>query len=163
MEIREFSKVFDGLPQWLEENKAMALEGRFIDDGMFSWNMSYRNAGPFNHFIEDITTFDLGLAEGQVVKHLSSLGCRMIFIGTFAGNVVIHERTRHTDPSHEGTPENAPIIVACYTPKVLEPIVGNKPLRQSDLYRLTGFFNVTENIGYTLKRIRALSASEEVA
>ncbi len=160
MELREFSKVFDGLPHWLDEDKAMSLERQFIDDGTFSWNMSFRKAGLFHQFVEEITSFDLGLKEGQVVKYLSSLGCRLIFIGTFAGNVIIHQRNSFGEVEHDGQPENAPVVAVCYAPDIIEPLVGNKPLRQNDLYRLTGYFNSRDNLGNALSRIRHRSSVE---
>lgn len=160
MEVRDFTRVFDNVKNYLDETKVAELECAFLDDGMFVWNSSFRNAGKLTSFSEDIASFDLGLKEGEVVKYLSSLGCRMIIIGTFAGNVVIHQRTAFESSAHDGSPDNSPAIVVCYSPKDIEAIVGNKPLRQADLYRYTGFFNERENIGETLKRIRKSCAMD---
>tara|TARA_B100000929_G_scaffold100901_1_gene79652 strand:- start:13121 stop:13603 length:483 start_codon:yes stop_codon:yes gene_type:complete len=155
MEVRDFSKVFDGLPTWLDEDVSMMLEERYIEDGDYAWNASFRQANSFEEFVTDVCDLDLRLKEGEVKKFLSSLGCRLIFIGTFAGNVVIHQRRGfHRAVSHEVPIENERINVLCYAPKEIQEIIGNKPITVHDLYRYTGFFNAKNNLGALLGKLR---------
>ena len=153
MELKDFTKVFDGLSNELSEERQAQIETAFMEDGDFAWNVSFRNTGAFNRFVDDVVTMDLGLSEGEVRKFTSSLGCQMIFIGTFAGNMVIHQRR----PFHRTEPipqSSGRVTVVCYAPKELQDIVGSKAIDISDLYRYTGFFNPASNIGNSLKKLR---------
>lgn len=156
MEMRDFSKVFDGLTSWLDEDVSLRLEERFIEDGDYHWNASFRQPGLFNEFVAEVCHMNLGLKEGEVKKFLSSLGCRMIFIGTFAGNVLIHQRRGFQRVENQGAPiESERVNVLCYAPGEIQEIIGSKPISVHELYRYTGFFNARNNLGNSFKRLLA--------
>lgn len=155
MDNRIFSRVWDSydyLPQAVES----AFENHFMDvDGQFTWDTIGRNVRKYNEFLEDITEFDFGLKVGEVKRYLAPTSERMLMIGTPLGNAIIHQRYHYERITvREGDLAAVPIMVRVYVPHDLRSFLGDKPIREEQLYRYTGFHNHKDNLGFSLVRLQ---------
>lgn len=151
---RDFSKVFNFFPL-VDDASLHVFENSFLDseDG-FLWDISARNSKKTENLVEDMVEYDFGLKNGEVISLMTSLGIRMIAIGTCLGNVVIHERQRFRRVEEHDGDGTGPVILTCYFPQELEDLIGLRPLKDEQVYRYTGFFNTENNIGKTLGRLK---------
>lgn len=153
MELKDFERVYESF-DFLDRAKIENLEKQFVTEDDFTWNLGFKDRGVVNETIEDLVSFDLGLEEGEVKNLYSSLGCRMIFIGTCVGNVVIHQRKDFKRYESADGEERYTVNVVSYVPEALRSIVSNKTLNVNELYRYTGFLNSRSNIGNSLATLR---------
>ena len=152
MRVCDFSKVFHHFPM-VDDTTVHHLEATFLDPTWgFLWDVSQRNVKVMGEFVENITEYDFGLEEGEVRSILTSLGTRMIAIGTSLGNVVLHERQRYRRVEEREEDGNGPVIVIGYYPEPLQDLLGTRSVKDDQFYRYTGFFNAKDNIGHNLKQ-----------
>lgn len=155
MNVRSFTRVFSQFPL-LSDTLTQELETTFLDPTWgFLWDVSQRNVKVMDEFIDDITQFDFGLKAGDVVSVMTSLGTRMIAIGTPLGNVVIHERQRYRRVEERDEDGSGPVVLIGYYPPALQGLLGTRAVKDDQLYHYTGFFNPKSNIGFTINSIVA--------
>lgn len=154
MQRKDFSKVFNQV-SLLDASVVEELERVFYDPNEgFVWDVGFQKRGLFQWFSREIVDYDFGLAVGEVAGIETSLGSRMIVVGTRAGNVVLHEKIQEEKVHRPLDDEEVrDIIVMSHYPSTLKNLLGTRPVRIDQLYLYTGFFNDADNIGYTLERL----------
>lgn len=161
MLTKDFTRIFNSHP-FLEEQLVASLERDFMDEDGFKWDASLRNVRKTEEFTGDIVDYDLQLASGEVRSILTSLGTRMIVVGTIIGNVILHERQMYYPPNTDRSDDYSRSLIIGHLPAVLTAIVGNKPLKDHQIYAFTGFFNSKGNLGHSLIQLsNALRSKEE--
>lgn len=154
MIVKDFTKAFMDIPKTLDDVSTNLLESRYMYNGDFAWNLAHTEIDKFMSFMDDIVSIDLGINEGEIIKFTSSMGCRMIFIGTYVGNVVVHLRG-DVAGSLDNVLESTKMAVYCYTPKMLRNILGNnKPIVFNELFTFTGLQDDSVNLGIAFKELR---------
>lgn len=155
MDNRIFTRVWEGY-DYFDRSVEGAFENHFLEaDGQFVWENFGRNARKYKEFVEDITEFDFKLKVGEIKRYLAPNSERMLMIGTSLGTAVIHQRYHYERITvREGDLSSIPIMVRIYVPEVLRALLGDKPIREEQLYRYTGFHNSGDNLGNSVEKLR---------
>lgn len=118
-------------------------------DGQYAYDAACRSKGFKQGFLDLVMYTDFDLSEGDTALYTDQHGRRLALINTFAGNVILLERSKPEACPTRG----AEVDIVCYAPDQISGIVREGTLTQKELYQLLSPFGGS-NIGKALKMLR---------